>query len=290
MGLMRAYYDKYIRRRLYNERNLEMEAMDILRSAAGYGSLIAVKKAQQKLAESEEKPVAKDLRAKCEYLADELFKNIKSQTYVGKHKGQHRTRGAFMEGIDEPLNNRIWLGVQFDRILKMTDEQQRLDEIEGLVNRVNPGPGGFYDDMGTLPSFGRIRNEVAWEDDPGTLRSPRIAFYYKVNRDSDKNFPLAWKNQACVIYETPLRFFWDNLDPNAEYKIRVAYTGRRGKRVRLVANDVYKIHDLVKTLNPPIREYDIPTEATSSGRLELMWDCGEGYRGSQVSEIWLMKK
>ncbi|MHC4171416.1 MAG: hypothetical protein ACYTBX_02790 [Planctomycetota bacterium] len=290
IGLMRAYYDAYIRRRLFNETELEMKTMDILRNAGEYGSLIAVKKAEKILARSTEEPVAPDFKKKCEYLADELFKNIGSQTYVEKHGAQHRTRGAFMDGINEPLNNRAWLSAQFKKIMKIEDEQGRLDEIEKVVNRNNPGPGGFYDDMGTLPSFKRISNTVAWEDDPGTLMSPRIAFYYNINRSSDAEFPLAWKNQACVIYETPLRFFWDNLDPAARYKIRVAYTGRRGKMIRLVANDVYNIHDLVSTLNPPIREFDIPVEATSGGKLELRWDCGEGQRGAQVSEIWLIKK
>lgn len=290
MGLMRAYYDAYIRRRLFNETELEMKAMDILRNAGEYGSLIAVKKVEKILARATEEPVAQDFKKKCEYLADELFKNIGSQTYVEKHGAQHRTRGAFMDGINEPLNNRAWLSAQFKKIMKIGDEQGRLDEIEKVVNRNNPGPGGFYDDIGTLSSFKRISNTVAWEDDPGTLMSPRIAFYYNINRSSDTEFPLAWKNQACVIYETPLRFFWDNLDPAAKYKIRVAYTGRRGKKIRLVANDVYNIHDLVSTLNPPIREFDIPVEATSGGKLELLWDCGEGQRGAQVSEIWLIKK
>ena len=289
MGLLRAYYDAYIRRRLFNETELEMKAMDILRNAGEYGSLIAVKKAEKILAKSTDEPVAPDYKKKCEYLADELFKNIGSQTYVGKHGAQHRTRGAFMDGIDEPLNNAAWLFAQFKEIRDIKSEAERLKAIDKVVNRTNPGPGGFYDNMGSHSSMHRIVNDVAWEDDPGTLRSPRIAFYYKVDRSSDKEFPLAWKNQACVIYETPLRLFYDNLDPTAKYKIRVAYTGRRGKKIRLVANDVYHIHGLLDTLEPPIREFDIPVEATSGGKLELLWDCGEGHRGSQVAEIWLIR-
>jgi hypothetical protein len=100
---------------------------------------------------------------------------------------------------------------------------------------------------------------------------------------------LAWKNQVGVIYETPLRLFYDNLDPEATYSVRIAYTGRRGKKVRLYADDVYKIHDLIETREPPIREFPIPKEATADGRLELTWTCGEGQRGSQVAEIWLIR-
>jgi hypothetical protein len=82
---------------------------------------------------------------------------------------------------------------------------------------------------------------------------------------------------------------YDNLDPQASYSVRVAYTGRRGKRVRLYADDVYKIHDLIETGDPPIRQFNIPREATADGSLQLIWTCGEGRRGSQVSEIWLIR-
>jgi hypothetical protein len=131
---------------------------------------------------------------------------------------------------------------------------------------------------------------LAWEDDPGTLESPRIAFYYRVDEPEDRDMPLAWKNQVGTIYETPLKLYYDNLDPEATYLVRAAYTGKRGKMLRLVADDVYAIHDLVETGHPPIREFEIPKEATQDGRMQLMWTCGEGQRGAQVSEIWLIKK
>jgi len=290
MGLMRAYYDGYIKRRLIYETELETKAMDILRTASETGSLKAIQKAERTLQRARKRPVAVDYKKKCEYLADELFKNIGSQTYVGKHGAQHRTRGAFMDGIDEPLNNAAWLFAQFKEIRNITSEAERLNAIDKVINRTNPGPGGFYDNMGSHSSMHRIVNDVAWEDDPGTLRSPRIAFYYKVDEPKDRDLPLAWKNQACVIYETPLRLFYDNLDPTAKYKIRVAYTGKRGKKIRLVANGVYRIHGLLDTFEPPIREFDIPVEATSGGKLVLTWTCGEGRRGSQVAEIWLIRK
>ncbi|MHC4240233.1 MAG: hypothetical protein ACYSUC_10865, partial [Planctomycetota bacterium] len=38
MGLMRAYYDAYIKRRLINEMELERQAMDVLRTAPKVGA------------------------------------------------------------------------------------------------------------------------------------------------------------------------------------------------------------------------------------------------------------
>jgi len=261
----------------------------LLRQRRETGSLAAIEKAERTLQRAKRRPVAVDYKKKCEALADSLFESIGSQLTVEKHGAKHRTRGAFMDGIDEPINNAAWLFSQFKQIRDIKEESARLQAIHTVVNRTNPGPGGFYDNMGSASSFGRILKTVAWEDDPGTLMSPRIAFYYRVNRPEDRDIPMAWKNQVCTIYEMPLRLFYDNLDPDAAYSVKVAYMGRRGKMVRLYADDVYMIHDLIETRKPPIREFPIPKEATSDGRLELIWTCGEGQRGVQIAEIWLIR-
>jgi hypothetical protein len=83
-----------------------------------------------------------------------------------------------MDGIDEPLNNVGWLLSQFRQIRAEQDETARLQLIDKVLNRTNPGPGGFYDNMGSFSSMKRIANPIPWEEDPGTLKSPRIAFYY----------------------------------------------------------------------------------------------------------------
>ena len=50
--------------------------------------------------------------------------------------------------IDFPLNNRRWLIRQFEHIRKLDTEEDRLQKIDGLINWSDPGPGGFYDDLG----------------------------------------------------------------------------------------------------------------------------------------------
>ncbi|MHC4680012.1 MAG: hypothetical protein ACYTEK_15080 [Planctomycetota bacterium] len=290
MGLMRAYYDAYIKRRLIYETDLELRAIDALRSAAQTGSLAAIDKAGQILQKARTESVAAGYKKKCEQLADLLFENIGSQLTVARHGAQHRTRGGFMDGIDEPLNNAAWLFSQFREIGGFDREAERIEAINRVINRTNPGPGGFYDNMGSPSSLKRIVNTLAWEADPGTLESPRIAFYYRVDDPEDHDMPLAWKSQVGTIYETPLRLYYDNLDPEGTYLVRVAYTGKRGKMLRLVADDVYAIHDLIRAGHPPIRDFEIPKPATQDGRVELTWTCGEGQRGAQVSEIWLIKK
>ena len=86
------------------------------------------------------------------------------------------------------------------------------------------------------------------------------------------------------------------LDPKANYKIRAVYAGDSPKKkIRLVANDSVEIHPFINKEVPfkPV-EFDIPSEATRGGELNLSWyrepGLGGNGRGCQVSEVWLIKK
>jgi hypothetical protein len=194
-----------------------------------------------------------------------------------------------MDGIDEPLNNIAWLRAQFRAARELTDEPARLEAIDRILNRTNPGPGGFYDSLGEPGSEKRIVNSVRWEDDPGELRSPRITFYYLIDRPQDRDIPLAWKKQACTLYGFPLRLIYENLDPDATYSVRATYSGRESKLMRLVANDRYVVSERIVPREGVVQEFSIPPEATRGGRVELAWSCGDGQRSTDVAEVWLIK-
>jgi hypothetical protein len=302
MGLLRAYYDAYVRERLIHETALESQAREALRDAANVTSLEKIKAAESILNQTWNKPVAQDYKERCWEIADYLFEAIGSQTSVKKHKAQPG-RGDFMDYIDTPLNNAIWLLSQFERILQAEDEQTRLSLIDQLLNRDNPGPGGFYDNLGQSIETPRLAGYPAWQDDPGSLRSPRVSFgaglkgQEWVHTVQAKGFdgsaiPLAWMNQITTLYETPLSVVYENLDPNSNYILRVAYTGRFRAKIQLIADDKFQIHEMRETGTIPISEFPIPKEATKDGRLKLTWTCPEGQRGAQVAELWLivMKK
>ena len=95
MGLLRAYYDAYVKRRLIHETELEAMALDVLRMQSAQGSLAALAKAESILGRAGTEPVAADFKRKCEELANSLFETIGSQLDVKKHGAQSRTRGAF---------------------------------------------------------------------------------------------------------------------------------------------------------------------------------------------------
>jgi len=59
--------------------------------------------------------------------------------------------------------------------------------------------------------------------------------------------------------------------------------------MKMEADDIL-IHDFIETGIQPIYEFRVPKEALSDGKVTFKWTCGEGERGAQVSEIWLMKE
>ncbi len=300
MCLLLAYYNAYVKERLLFEKNLERQAREILRQAENIGSKAAMQQAADILCQAREKPVARHYYNRCWEIADYLYEKIGSQTSVQRHDAMPG-RGDFMDYIDAPLNDAIWLLSQFNRIRVMETEDGRLDSITALLERTNPGPGGFYDNFGNLDSKSRLAHYPDWQDDPGSLKSVRFGFgvglqgQEGVHTVAAKGFdgsatPLAWMAQFNTLYDTPLHVHYENLDTEASYNIRVAYTGRFRSKIRLVADGKYVIHDFITTGISPIHEFEIPSAATQDGVLELSWTCGEGQRGSQVAEVWLMKR
>jgi hypothetical protein len=136
-GLYRACYDAYIRRRLIYERDLQLQAMDALRKAGQTGSLAAMKQAQDTLDLALTRPVAADLRARVFELAEALFQSIRMQLSVPRYQAINVNRGANLDTIDVPLNDRVKLEGRFDEIRKLPDEKDRLETIARIMNETD---------------------------------------------------------------------------------------------------------------------------------------------------------
>jgi hypothetical protein len=89
-----------------------------------------------------------------------------------------------------------------------------------------------------------------------------------------------------------------DLDQLGRYKIRIVYAGDNFLvKVRLVAigdKREIEVHPFQPKPQPvqPV-EFEIPSEATSSGELTLQWQSnperGGPGRGCQIAEVWLLK-
>jgi len=300
-GLFRAYYDAYTCWRLIYETDLERRALDRLREAPTIGPSAAIRGAQAILDTVVSQPVASVWRERLAELAALLFQSIGMQLSVEKYQAIAVDRGASLDTLDYPLNNRIWLKEQFVRIAKLGTENERARALNDLIEWENPSPGGFYDDLGNPARQPHLVKDLAFEQDPGSMASPRSGFEEDLVVDEPDEKPdgarrIAWMDHAETLYDTPLRVQYADLDPKASYRLRVVYAGDAPKkRIRLTANGTLEVHPFLLRAFPykPV-EFELPAAATASGKLLLEWQgepgLGGNGRGCQVSELWLIKK
>src|SRR5579884_3139190 len=289
-ALYRAYYDAYTRARLVAETGDEQAALARLSEAPRTGSLSAMAEAEAILDSAAGRRPFAALRDRVFTLAEALFQSIRMQLSVPLYKAIAVGRGANLDTIDMPLNDRPWLKQRFAELRKMPDESDRLKGIDAIVNWTNPGPGGFYDDLGDLARQPHLLRGPGPERDPAFLESSLVSFSYR------PEYRKSWWTYAESLNDAPLEMRYIGLDPAAHYKVRVVYAGDSpNTRIRLVANGKVEVHPLLQKPSPvrPI-EFDIPAEATAAGELVLQWRrepaLGGNGRGCQVAEVWLIKK
>lgn len=289
-ALYRAYYDAYTRSRLLYETGLEEQAMDRLRASGALGGARAMSDAEDILDRAITHRVSEDWRARVFELAEALFQSIRMQLSVPRYKAISVDRGASLDTIDVPLNSRLWLKQRFAEIRKRPDESERIKEIEEIVNWTNAGPGGFYDNPGSVTEQPHLIKGPGFIKDPAFLESALIGFGLRgANR-------MSWWNHAESLNDAPLKMHYGDLDRAAQYKIRIVYAGDSPRqKIRLMAADGIEIHPFIEKAFP-IRpqEFDIPRNATQRGELDLSWfrepKQGGNGRGCQVAEVWLIKK
>ena len=107
-ALYRAYYDAYTRKRLLYETTLEDEAMRKLRDTRDTAA-----PRRHILDRAVEQPVAPEWHARIFELAEALFQSIGMQLSVPRYKAIGVDRGASLDTLDVPLNNRLWLERRF---------------------------------------------------------------------------------------------------------------------------------------------------------------------------------
>jgi hypothetical protein len=298
-ALFRAYYDAYLRARLIYETRLEEDAMQKLREVPQTLSLTAIKEADAILGKASDR-VATDWRARVFELAEALFQSIRMQLSVPRYKAIGVDRGASLDTIDYPLNNVHWLRERFATIRGMKSEKERADAIFEIVDWENPGPGGFYDDLGNVSRQRHLVRNFPFAEDPASLQSSKTGFEEGDVMDEPDERPLgalrkSWLDHAETLVDQPLRVRYFDLDPKAQYKVRLVYAGDAPKmKIRMTANGV-EIHPFMQKPNPAKRlEFDLPREITRGGTLELSWQrpagLGGNGRGCQVSELWLMRR
>ena len=314
MGLYRAYYDAYVRSRLINETSAENRALSRLAEIRRMGvrpnqlevespeakatneltPLVLINQAEALLDEPLQNPVSPDWRTRILELGEALYQSIHMQLAVERYQAEAVERAANLDTLDTALSDAPWLKKQFAAIRQLSSDSDRIGAIEAILDRTNPGPGGFYDDLGNLACQPRLVRGLGPTHDPEFRASSLIGFGYP--DWSVETAPVAWKCWAESLFDAPLEMHYENLDPHAQYKVRVVYSGDSPEmKIRLEAAEHTEIHPFISKPFPvrPL-EFDIPLDAIRKGDLTLKWfrepGLGGNGRGCQVAEVWLIKK
>ena len=318
MYLFRARFDANVQAEAGAQRRYEQQAYAALSEASQSGVRKSIDKARKALARAD-KPAAPDLRSGIEALGPLLLESIGYQLSVKPpYRAKNTERSAMLDWLDQPLNDRPWLEQRFEAILALEDNAEQLARIDTLLNWEDPGPGGFYDNLGTSGEFSHVVYQKSWEEDPSGNHTARVAFpNYRADRktiaeqasqaEADnmvfkgevarlkgahkgrQELRRSWQTQITTLYGTPLKMRYEGLDPTAAYRLKVTYAGRFRPTMTLTVNDEFGIHGPVPQPNPvwPVSYY-LPQNATKSGTLNVEWNLVDG-RGCIVSEVWLIK-
>jgi hypothetical protein len=147
-ALFRAYYDAWTRHRLIAELRLERDANAALLAAPRLGSAAAVRRATTILAAAEAAGPHDAWRERLEQLGAALFTSIGMQLDTPRYKASGRERGAVLDFVRYPLNNRWWIEDETAKALTLADEPARVARLAVIANWETPGDGSFYDDLG----------------------------------------------------------------------------------------------------------------------------------------------
>ncbi|MCP4645369.1 MAG: hypothetical protein GY851_33305, partial [bacterium] len=216
-----------------------------------------------------------------------------------------RSEGYF--NLDHDFVGLGWLKRQLQRARDASDETEKRDLLRMIVAYEDPGPGGFYDNCGTLNPCPNVTAGYPYDHGQPYV-SPMLS---EGNRPSQRSMHFTQDEAQGVTLH------YRDLDADADYRIRFTlvrpwyqerYAFRMNQRtVTIYAGD----EDLARDVELPLQmsdffTYDIPADAIRDGelviRFEKALDVATGDRvsveqwrnsggwGTLVSEAWFMKR
>ena len=283
MCLLRANYDAYVRRRLIRESALESEANRILCAATDPDA--AVSAAAAVLNRAVEQPASPELRARIVELCEQLFHSIGLQTSVKKYHASGAERGAVLDFVDYPLNNRWWLEDEFQKVRLMTARADKLRRLKEIGTWEDPGPGGFYDNVGNIAKSPHVVHASFNPADPRPLRESGTTFWWW--NEGMSRARLTWQ-----VTTWPVAVIYEGLAENGTYVVQSSGYGQALLRMN---------GELVKPTRDgremgERKEFPVDPKILKSGKLILTWDRpkDEGHlnwrQKSRLAEVWLVKK
>ena len=277
-------------RRLAYETELEQQALGVLRQVQRLSAPVALDEAERFWTRPCWRRWLRICGPGCSKWPKRSFRASACNLACRGYKAIAVDRGANLDLIDVPLNNRVWLKARFAAIRGLEGEREQEREIDALVRWTDPGPGGFYDNLGSLTQRPHLVCEPSAKSDPEYRQrrswAPNEACALE---QAGAPTPRRVTNRRCVCTTTD----WTRTPSTwCAWSIR---GDNFAAKMRLVANERFEVHPyMIKPM--PIRpvEFDVPPDATRAGSLTLAWTQNPGRggngRGCQVAEVWLIRK
>lgn len=283
MYLTRALLDSYVRDRFIYEEQLENQANKVMRESNEWGAAKTMDSVRLILAKSKEL-FDKDVRRnRIFHLSDDLFEVIGFQPSVPLYRARNPERGAYIDFIDRPLNNKWWIEKEFENMEGWNEgrKQERLKEI-GLWE--NPGEGSYYDDIGNVYKSPHVVK----------LNAPQNDYLFELSDNPGFDWWDSGYNKSRLSWMINMRWphavQYNNLDPDATYKL--VYTGVGRSYIQADGVDLRGITEPKVTGEKVTLE--IPAKVTQDGKLKITWKgIDESHlnwrQHSRVNELWLIK-
>ncbi|QDT49093.1 hypothetical protein Pan258_31400 [Symmachiella dynata] len=199
-----------------------------------------------------------------------------------------------------------WLRRQLEHA-KQADGDNQVELLQMIVDYENPGPDGYYDNLGTSNRAPHVVKGYPYDHG-----QPYVSMMLSEgNRPSQRSMHFTQDESEGVTLK------YHDLDPNARYRVRFTfvrpwYQSRYAERMNQKSQTILA-DDLVLAEDQPLPErmsefftFDIPQTATRDGELTIQLrkakDVANGPRvereqwrnsggwGTLVSEVWLMKQ
>jgi len=279
---LRADYDAYVRERLLRESRLEREAEAMLLRAPEVGAEAAMAAAEAQLREADSAAAASPLRVRIEQTCEALFNLIGLQTSVERYRAGGAERGAVLDFVDVPLNNRWWLEDQFAQVRAMPEPRERVARLIEIATWESPA-GGWYDDVGHPGKSPHVMRGESWIADPTYRETPNPEHQWWDDGRSRQ------RRSWMVTMDWPKGLRYEGLRRDCFYVLRVTGFG-----TILPVVDGKPLKPLGHKLDiGEVGEFAIPWEATHDGRLTVTFqkphEPGINWRqASRLSEVWLV--
>lgn len=276
MLVLRAYYDAYVRGRLINEQDLEIEANQILEQVETVGADAVMRRALEIVNKADTQPIDLEIKKTIEEYCAALFKSCGLQTSVDLYQASNSQRGCILQFVDYPLNNRWWLADQFKIIDSLENEEEKNERIKVIYSWENPGSGSYYDNISNIAQSEHVTTTIYDAVDFG---------WWDGGNSRWRLSSQVYQTQGNPILE------YEDLDPDARYIVRVAGFGEA-----LIRVDGKRLEPLVYDKERGgFKEFIVPRSVIGDGKLTVSFDQPEESHlrwkyYSAVSDVWLIKR